>query len=796
MRKLLLFIVISFTVATAQNSNDFKVGLALRGGGALGFAHIGALHVIDSLDIPISYVAGTSMGGLVGALYSMGLSTQQMQEFIVNLNWAEIFDDTPSRDMIPYHIKKNSGIYQLSMELSGFAPTLPSGIVAGQKIYNTFFQITYPFEGIKSFDDLPIPFRCIGADLVTGNEIIFSDGSLAKAMRATMSIPTAFAPVKYDTAMVVDGGMTNNFPVDVAQKMGSDFVIGLNLVSTPHDADYYNNLMTIIDRTLDVPRKDKLQATIDAADLLIQQDISGYSLSDFEKSKILEIINRGKIAAYEVIDQLVLLKNRINSAKRRDTNQNKPILSQIKVSGDPDYSEARIEKILWVKTGKPFNETIMKSRLDRFNKASHLIAIEADLKKDSTENGELNVLVKKNLMPVLKSVKVTGHKNISEDFILQFLGLTPQQRLDIYQFEYNVSLLYGLKYFSVIRYNIDQNDDDTISLDVEVVESALSRFRFGLHYNDYHKLVGAIGISGTPIWVPGLFYDFRVQFSGLTRFETEILYPTRSIDFPFYPLLSGGYQSIPRDFYDTNGNKVLKYDERYWYFGGGVGLTPLNYLNLRGAILFEYPNIQLDIGEIEDEPDSFNDNIISLYGDLAVDLLDNVLIPKEGIKLNADLEYSSTDLGSNYDYVRFKSQIDLYKTIASIHTFRLHAQYLQSAEDEPFHKTTFFIGGPQSFFGLEYNQGFGTRFAIARADYIIQVLTGIYIRGVVNASPIYRLGLSKNFHTGSTLWGFGFGMIYNSVLGPVEIDFTWGEKNTYQPGTYLPRFYFTAGYNL
>jgi predicted acylesterase/phospholipase RssA len=783
-------------VIFAQNSKELNVGLALRGGGALGFAHIGALHVIDSLEIPISNIAGTSMGGLIGALYAIGYSSQEMQDFVLNLDWIDIFNDTPSRRQLPFHIKSKSGLYQLEMNFSGYSPSLPSGIVVGQKIYKTFFTITYPFEGINSFDDLPIPFRCLGADLVTGNEIIFSDGSLAKAMRSTMSLPTAFTPVRYDTAMVIDGGMTNNFPVDVAFKMGSDFVIGLNLISTVHDADYYDDLMKIIDRTLDVPRKDKLQQTIDAADLLVQQEISGYSLADFEKTKIMEIIQRGKLAAYAKIEELRSLKKQIDSKNKIGYGQEDRVISEIKVSGDPVFTISRIERILGIKTGRKFSKTYLESRIRKFNNSTHLVQMTANIENNANNGVVLKVNTVVKIMPVLKEVTVVGNENVSEEFILKYLGIVPGMKIDFIEFEHMISMLYGLKYFSAIRYTIDQNDDESISLTLEIVEASFTRFSIGFHYDDFYHLVGAIGFSGTTLWAPGLFYDIYLQFSGLTRFRTNIIYPTRSMDFPVYPLLAGGFTSIPRDVFNTEGKKLLRYDERNWYFGGGIGITPINYLNLSAAIMFEYPNINVDIGDLDLGTDGVNERIAILDANLILDLLDDVLLPKDGLKFELNLELSSTKLLSNFDYKRLESYFDFYKTFSSIHTVRLYLQYLQSNGDEPFYKTNFFIGGPQSFIGLEYNQGFGTRFATARADYLIQFLTNVYLRGAVNAAPLYRIGLPKNFQTGKPLWGFGFGLIYSSIIGPIEINLTWGEKTTYQPGTYVSRFFLTAGYNL
>ena len=193
MRKIIVFVLLLLGTSWAQQSKDLKIGIELRGGGAVGFAHIGSLSVIDSLGIPIDYVAGTSMGGLIGGLYAIGFSAEELEEFVMGIDWQDIFDDIPARKYHPYLIKKNSGRYQLSLDIKGITPSLPDGLVAGRKIYNLLFSKTYPYEGIKSFDDLPIPFRCIGSDLITSKEIVFSSGSLAKAMRTAMSIPTVFA---------------------------------------------------------------------------------------------------------------------------------------------------------------------------------------------------------------------------------------------------------------------------------------------------------------------------------------------------------------------------------------------------------------------------------------------------------------------------------------------------------------------------------------------------------------------------------------------------------------------------
>lgn len=796
MRKTIIFLIILFNITLAQSNEKLKIGIALRGGGALGFAHIGTLSVIDSLEIPIDFVAGTSMGGLIGGLYAIGYSPEEMTAFVMNVDWTDIFNDAPSRKHLPYLIKKNSGKFQLEMDVTSFTPSLPSGLVAGQKIYKTFFNMTYPYEGIKSFDDLPIPFRCVGADLVTGKEIIFQNGPLAKAMRATMSIPTIFDPVRYDSAMVVDGGMTNNFPVDVTKNMGADFVIGLNLVSPQKGAEYYDNLLKIINRTLDIPRETKLNQTIDMADLLIQQNIAGFTLSDFDTIAIRKIIHQGKKAAYEVLGDLLELKKRVGNEYFSQSDPDARMISKILITGNSGFTKANLEKILHIKEGRLISEAHLLKRLERFNRSTNMVEIKISTRKVDTDQYHLIIHIEQIYTPVLHDIVITGNDRISDEFILNFLGLQGGTQVNFINLEQSLALLYGLKYFESIRYLIDQNPDQSVSLTLEMVEKSAQKFSFGFHYDDYFKLVGALGLRTSSFLIPGLFIDSELQFSGITRLRTDIFYPSRSMDFPVYPIFSFGYQDIHRDVYNTEGQNFLRYDEMGWYLGGGLGISPINFFNFETKILSQYPVIKLDVGEVGSGSGKFKDYLLTLNADIDIDLLDNVLIPKQGLLLKAVVEYSNKNLGSEYNYTRFESLFDCYYTFALRHTIRLNGRYLRSWKEEPFYKTVFYVGGPETFFGMHYSQGIGTRFAIWRIDYLLEYYSDLYLRAVVNSSPFYSIGLPSNTVEGEPLWGFGFGLLYDSILGPVEISFSWGEKTPFDPGTYIPLLYFTAGYKL
>ena len=152
------------------------MGLVLSGGGAKGFAHIGILQMLDSLNIPVDYIAGTSIGGIGGALYSIGYNGDDLESLMTDLDWDEIFTDRPPREQLPYFQKKDVGRYQLEFGLDGVKPVTPSGLIFGQKISLLFSSLTFPYEQVDNFNELPIPFRCVAVDLITGNEVVLKDG--------------------------------------------------------------------------------------------------------------------------------------------------------------------------------------------------------------------------------------------------------------------------------------------------------------------------------------------------------------------------------------------------------------------------------------------------------------------------------------------------------------------------------------------------------------------------------------------------------------------------------------------
>ena len=225
-----IYLFFLFTLIYANNSP--KIGLVLSGGGSKGFAHIATLKALDSLNIPIDYIAGTSFGAIAGAMYALGYSGKEIEKMALGTDWYEVQNDEPKRKYLPYFRKKDTGKYQLNFGLDGVKPVPRTGLIYGQKIILELNKWTREFEQINDFDNFPIPFRCNAFDIISGEEVIIKEGSLANALRASVSIPTIFSPVEWGDGLLVDGGVVNNLPVNIVKEMGADIVLAVD-VSTP-----------------------------------------------------------------------------------------------------------------------------------------------------------------------------------------------------------------------------------------------------------------------------------------------------------------------------------------------------------------------------------------------------------------------------------------------------------------------------------------------------------------------------------------------------------------------------------
>ena len=289
-----------------------KVAVVLSGGGAKGTAHIGALKVIEKAGIPVDYVVGTSMGALVGALYSIGYTPQQLDSMVNAQNWKFLLSDRPNPKDVLLDDRLKSERYVLSVPFSlTSSNVVDAGIIKGRNLARLFSTLTDGYQDSVKFDKLPIPFAYVSENLVNGSEVVFHQGILATAMRSSMSIPGVFAPVYLDGMVLVDGGMVNNYPVDVALKMGADLVIGVDVQSPLLDASELKSVKDIFGQIINLQGEKKYQENLRKTNVHIKVDVDGYSAASFTKEAIDTLIVRGEQAAMSDWDKLMALKKEL-----------------------------------------------------------------------------------------------------------------------------------------------------------------------------------------------------------------------------------------------------------------------------------------------------------------------------------------------------------------------------------------------------------------------------------------------------------------------------------------------------
>lgn len=290
----LLFILSTFIYAQQERP---KIGVVLSGGGAKGIAHIGILKALEEEGLRPDYIAGTSMGSIIGGLYALGYSADQLDTIIRSVNWDLVLSNNIPFEYVAYEEKEYYNRYLFEFPFEKGKLKLPSGMIEGQTLSEVLSRYTWPAKNYISFDEFPIPFRCIATDVSTGKPIIFKDGPLAKALRSSMAIPTAFTAVDLDSTLVVDGGVVNNFPVEELFKMGADYVIGCAVSEGFKPAHEIENMASILMQVAMIPSSERIIEQKKLCNIYIAPDLQGYSTASFGNYK--EILDLGYKAGEE-----------------------------------------------------------------------------------------------------------------------------------------------------------------------------------------------------------------------------------------------------------------------------------------------------------------------------------------------------------------------------------------------------------------------------------------------------------------------------------------------------------------
>ena len=331
MKKVHLLIAILLASCLLQAQNDtipprLKVGVVLGGGGAKGASHIGVLKYIEEMGIPVDYVAGTSMGSIIGGFYALGYTPDELTQLISGMDWSEYIGNKIDRPFMSEEARQRNSTLLLQVPFSHeslfdadpdskFISQLPSAYVNNSSLINLFNDICVGYQEEMDFNDLPIPFACVATDMITGNEIVLRSGSVPTAMRASMAIPGIFSPVMMGDKVLVDGGLVNNFPADVLREMGADIIIGVEVTSTKDvTANDLKSLPQVFTRLVTNSTSAKRKENRELCDVHIIPDVSGFGMLSFTPEAIDTLVDRGYKRASEFHDQLIAIKQAVDAS--------------------------------------------------------------------------------------------------------------------------------------------------------------------------------------------------------------------------------------------------------------------------------------------------------------------------------------------------------------------------------------------------------------------------------------------------------------------------------------------------
>ena len=328
--KIILIGVLLLAVCTASANNNTeqrtrpKVGLVLSGGGAKGAAHIGVIKYLEEAGIPIDYIAGTSMGSIVGGMYAIGYSSSEILEIISQVDWNRLISNEVDRRNISYAQTSDKGTLALSIPFSmktnnkenlqskTFRNSLPSGIVSGDNLINLFNSLTVGYSEPVSFNDLPTPFTCIATNMMNGEGEALNKGVFTKALRASMAIPVLFDPVKIGNALYADGGLVTNFPAEQCRAMGADYIIGVSMSGgLESNPDNLTSILSQVKQLKEIITDKDIDKYHEKCDIFINPDLKGVTMLSFDAESVARVTQSGYEAALAQEENFVALKEKL-----------------------------------------------------------------------------------------------------------------------------------------------------------------------------------------------------------------------------------------------------------------------------------------------------------------------------------------------------------------------------------------------------------------------------------------------------------------------------------------------------
>jgi len=660
-----LFILLCFCLGVLANHSGQaeeahpKIGVALSGGGARGLAHLGVLEALEELQVPIDYLAGTSMGGIIGGLYASGLSLKELRKAVLTeIDWDKVFNSKAYREQLTFREKRNQRrFFQIEIGLGKNGLTAPAGFIGGQSLLMELKRLTRNIS-IDDFSKLPIPFKAVATDLRTAEPYVLEKGDLALALRASMAVPFAFAPVEIDGHLLADGNILNNLPVDVVRAMGAEVVIAVNISTPLSDIDTSSSFFTVTKQAITAALIQNTRRALQQADLIITPALDQYNTTDFKKAA--ELIEEGYRTVMKMAFLFQGLRNspkqyqryRTTLQARIPTAQGMVTPTFIKLVGQQrTHAQILYHKVANL-LNRPVNMEDIHLASDRLMSFNEIEQVTYHLQQDR-------------------------HGNSGIVFKVQEKSSGPNY------------FRFGL--------NMSTNFKDKISFNV------LSR-----HERLNINRLGAEWINELQVGVGYLFH---------TEFYQPLDYHQRYFIMPFAELERHFF-----DLYDDPQDNNAEYQGDTFRIGLQTGINFTNLAMLKIGLSHEDMSSYLQIGDPHVFSASFKEHQASVNLEYGFDSLDDRIFATHGTVLNFNTSFYSKPLGAATTYQKvelyLRHHYPLHQTMTFISEFTL-----SSVLDSKFDKGLFSIGGPYGLSGYAENDIKGNDVLLLRLGCLVNLST-------------------------------------------------------------------------
>ncbi|WP_434768120.1 patatin-like phospholipase family protein [Pseudomonas triticicola] len=569
MRRLLFCLLLGFLplLVHASEAPRPKVGLVLSGGAARGLAHIGVLKALEEQGIKIDAIAGTSMGAVVGGLYASGYKIDELEKLALSIDWQAALSDAPPREDVPFRRKQDDRDFLVKQKLSfrdDGSLGLPLGVIQGQNLALLLESLLAHTSDTRDFDKLPIPFRAVTTDIANGEKVVFRKGHLPQVIRASMSIPAVFAPVELDGRLLVDGGMTDNIPLDVAREMGVDIAIVVDIGTPLRNRKQLTTVVDVLNQsiTLMTRRNSEEQlASLHADDVLIQPALAAFGVTDFGKAQ--EMIDAGYRATRILDARLAQLKPtetqdaELNAA--RQPGQRTPIITAIRVENDSKVDDDVIRYYIRQPIGAPLDLGRLHSDmgtlygLDYFDQVryrvvhkgqDHTLVISASGKRSGTDYLRVGLNLSDDMrgdsaFNLGASYRVNGINRLGAEWLTRAqIGDKQELYSEFYQ-----PLDVGSRYFVAPYASFEAQNVDSVLDNDPIAQYRVERYGFGLNLGRQIGNNGEVRVGVGQAWGKA---DVRIGDQDL---------PSESFNEGFYTV-KYSYDSLDNVYFPHEGKDV------------------------------------------------------------------------------------------------------------------------------------------------------------------------------------------------------------------------------------------------